>query len=117
MRIIIKQTELGPQYRHDCETCIFLGRYSIPNPMPTEVGDEVIQADLYFHPSEDGSLVVRSSERHYSSERSSNVIKHFNVFSPQDISKMTPHTIGILEAFFRAQRKDLIPERIADDKV
>lgn len=48
-----------PQWKHDCEGCVFLGTHQHP------AGAELLECDLYFHPSNDPDqreLVARYSD-------------------------------------------------------
>jgi hypothetical protein len=77
----------GPRFTHDCETCIFLGRF--------DDGKDGQQADLYFHDSSPGGKTVIAR---YSGE-GSNYVSGLPLVGKVEV---------LTEAFRRAEERGLV---------
>lgn len=99
--------ESEPRYDHDCEQCVFLGRFDHDGPL-SDGNTERMECDLYACPGSimGGSLIARHSSDgpEYSSMPTEMVIEHQNRMREQP----STYSAGLLEALRRYQEMKVL---------
>lgn len=133
MKITITPSNHGRQYEHDCDNCLFLGKYEYdaPHAIEREVRSEFtgvvlgmqrteytvpVIVDLYYCPGGvlGGSMIARHGDRpeQYASCATDILETMIDNIINTPANKRGTFTLGYVEAFLRAEKEGLYTRKV-----